>query len=132
MPRIVPAADPRPADGHVAVLAWQANDGSLGDQIELTAADVTLGCDPEAVDIIIEAPGISRLHARIRRTATEEYWLYDEGSATGTFLNYERLALAPKLLQHNDLMQLGQVTLRFRLELSARSEIETGHSQNVE
>ena len=124
VPRIVPAADPRPADGHVAVLVWQAKDGSLGDQIELTAADVTLGCDPEAVDIIIEAPGISRLHARIRRTATEEYWLYDEGSAAGTFLNYERLALAPKMLQHNDLVQLGQVTLRFRLELPAQGEGE--------
>ncbi len=124
VPRIVPAAESRPADGHVAVLAWQAKDGSLGDQIELTAADVTLGCDPEAVDIIIEAPGISRLHARIRRTATEEYWLYDEGSAAGTFLNYERLALAPKMLQHNDLVQLGQVTLRFRLELPAQGEGE--------
>jgi len=117
VPRIVPAADPRPNDGHVAVLAWQATDGSLGDQIELAAADVTLGSDAEAVDIIIDAPGVSRLHARIRRTAAEEYWLYDEGSAAGTFLNYERLALAPKLLQHNDVVQLGQVTLRFRLEL---------------
>jgi len=119
VPRIVPAADPRPNDGHVAVLAWQATDGSLGDQIELAAADVTLGSDAEAVDIIIDAPGVSRLHARIRRTAAEEYWLYDEGSAAGTFLNYERLALAPKLLQHNDVVQLGQVTLRFRLELPA-------------
>jgi hypothetical protein len=118
--RIVPAADPRPADGHVAVLTWQAADGSYGEQIELTTADVTIGRDAEAVDIIIEEPSISRLHARIRRAANGQYWLYDEGSTAGTFLNYERLALAPKPLQHNDVVQLGRVTLRFRLELPAQ------------
>ena len=132
VPRIVPAADPRPTDGHVAVLAWQATDGSLGDQIELAAADVTLGSDAEAVDIIIDAPGVSRLHARIRRTAAEEYWLYDEGSAAGTFLNYERLALAPKLLQHNDVVQLGQVTLRFRLELPTWGEMNVNRPRDAE
>ena len=119
VPQIVPAAEAQPVDGHVAVLAWQGTDGSLGDQIELTAADVTLGRDPEAVDIIIDEPSISRLHARIRRATNGEYWLYDEGSVAGTFLNYERLALAPKLLQHNDVVQLGRVTLRFRLGLPA-------------
>jgi len=132
VPRIVPAADPRPTDSHVAVLAWQATDGSLGEQIELAAADVTLGSDPEAVDIIIDAPGVSRLHARIRRTAAEEYWLYDEGSAAGTFLNYERLALAPKLLQHNDVVQLGQVTLRFRLELPTWGETTVNRPRDAE
>mgnify|MGYP001249996050 CR=1 FL=1 len=119
MPRVVAATEPRPADGHAAMLAWQAADGTLGDQIELTAADVTIGRDPEAVDIIIDEPSVSRLHARIRRSTSGEYWLYDEGSAAGTFLNYERLALAPKPLQHNDVVQLGRVTLRFRLELLA-------------
>ncbi len=132
VPRIVPAAGPRPTDGHVAVLAWQATDGSLGDQIELAAADVTLGRDPEAVDIIIDAPGVSRLHARIRRTAAEEYWLYDEGSAAGTFLNYERLALAPKMLHHNDVVQLGQVTLRFRLELPTWGGMDADRPRDAE
>lgn len=121
-PRIVAAVEPPPADGHVAVLVWQPDDGLPGEQIELTAADVTIGRDPEAVDIIIDDPGISRLHARIRRAATGEYWLYDEGSAAGTALNYERLGLAPKQLQHNDVVQLGRVTLRFRLELPRIAE----------
>jgi hypothetical protein len=128
---IVAAADPLPADGHVAVLVWQAGDGSYSEQIELTMADVTIGRDQEAVDIIIDEPSISRLHARIRRTATEEYWLYDEGSAAGTFLNYERLGLAPRQLQHNDVVQLGRVTLRFRLEL-ARPDIRAANNRPTE
>lgn len=121
-PRIVPAAEPPPADDHVAVLVWQPDGRRPSEQIELTVADVTLGRDPEAVDIIIDDPGISRLHARIRRTATGEYWLYDEGSEAGTALNYERLGLAPRQLQHNDVVQLGRVTLRFRLELPRKVE----------
>ncbi|MCA9865607.1 MAG: FHA domain-containing protein, partial [Anaerolineales bacterium] len=114
---IIAAEDAAPDDGHVAVLSWQPDDGGMGEQIELTAADVTIGRDDTAVDIIVDAPSISRLHARIRRTAEGEYWLYDEGSEAGTFLNYERLGLAPRPLQHNDVVQLGRVTLRFRLEL---------------
>lgn len=116
MPRIIPAAGPPPGD-HVAVLEWQDDSGSPGDQIVLVAADVTFGSDPDAVDVVIDDPGVSRLHARVRRAANNEFWLYDEGSIAGTFLNYERLGLAPRLLQHNDVIQFGRVTLRFRLEL---------------
>jgi hypothetical protein len=119
--RIVPAAAP-PPDDHVAVLAL------AGEAIELTAADVTIGRDPAAVDVVIDAPGISRLHARIRRDAEGNYWLYDEGSEQGTFLNYERLGLAPRRLQHNDVVQLGPVGVRFRLELPDDGQQTTDYS----
>lgn len=113
-PRIIPTA--RPADDrHVAVLEWVS--AAQGDAIELRTPDVTLGREPEAVDIVLDDPGVSRLHARIRRAGSGEYWLYDEGSIQGTFLNHERLGLAPRPLEHGDLVQLGRVTLRFRLEL---------------
>jgi predicted component of type VI protein secretion system len=118
-PRIIPAAGP-PDDRHVAVLEWAT--GADADPIELTAADVTLGREAEAVEIILEDPSVSRLHARIRRNQAGEYWLFDEGSESGTFLNHERLGLAPRQLQHNDLIQLGRVTLRFRLELAGGRE----------
>jgi hypothetical protein len=115
IPKIIPASGPPPDDRHVAVLN-RGDDGDA-DQIELAAADVTLGREADAVEILIDDPSVSRLHARIRRNATGDYWLYDEGSITGTFLNYERLGLAPRRLQHGDVVQLGRVTLRFRLEL---------------
>ena len=117
IPRVVPASAP-PPDDHVAVLAL-ADD--TGEAIALTAADVTIGRDPAAVDVVLDAPGVSRLHARIRRDAAGEYWLYDEGSEQGTYLNYDRLGLAPRRLQHNDVVQLGALGLRFRLELRGES-----------
>jgi hypothetical protein len=117
MPKIVPAPGPPADDRHVAVLAWADDDGNIIGRIELAAADVTLGREPEEVDIVLDDPSISRLHARVRRNAAGEYWLYDEGSIMGTFLNYERLGLAPRRMHHGDVVQLGRVTLRFRLEL---------------
>ncbi len=127
IPRIIPAAGPPPDDRHVAVLVW--SDEAVGtDRIELVAADVTLGRDPDDVDIVMDDPTISRLHARIRRNAAGEFWLYDEGSIEGTFLNYARLGLAPRRLHHNDVVQLGRVTLRFRLELPRPPEDETAES----
>lgn len=125
MPRVVPASTPPPAD-HVAVLALA---GDTGEAIELTAADVTLGRGPAAVDVVLDAPGVSRLHARIRRDAAGEYWLYDEGSEQGTFLNYDRLGLAPRRLQHNDVVQLGALGLRFRLELRETPDEATPAAQ---
>ncbi len=121
LPKITPASGPPADDRHVAVLAWLNDAGEIADQIDLTAADVTLGREPDEVDVVIEDPSISRLHARIRRNQAGEHWLFDEGSIMGTYLNYERLGLAPRQLQHGDVVQLGRVTLRFRLELPSQA-----------
>ncbi len=115
-PRIIPATD-RADDRHVAVLERLTAEGHAAEAIELTAADVTLGREAAAVEIVLDDPSVSRLHARIRRNQAGEYWLFDEGSVQGTALNFEPLGLAPRLLQHNDVIQLGRVALRFRLEL---------------
>ena len=112
-----PAASPPrpPARGEfVPLLEWV--EGDRREQIELLADNVTLGREPDEVDIVLAGPGVARLHARIRRDDSGQYWLYDEGSATGTFLNHEPLGLAPRALQDGDTVQLGRLTLRFRLE----------------
>ncbi len=113
-PLAAPLPRPAPRGEYVAVLEWA--EGDRREQIELLADNVTLGREPDAVDIVLDDPGVSRLHARIRRDDDGQYWLYDEGSAAGTFLNHEALGLAPRPLQHGDTVQLGRLTLRFRLE----------------
>jgi len=110
------APPPRPAarGEFVPLLEWA--EGDRREQIELLADNVTLGREPNEVDIVLADAGVSRLHARIRRDDGGQYWLYDEGSATGTFLNHEPLGLAPRPLQDGDTVQLGRLSLRFRLE----------------
>jgi len=82
--------------------------------VRLRKENVTLGRDTRAAQIALPDASVSRLHARIR-WRNGAYWLYDEGSERGTFLNFERLGLAPRRLQDGDEIQIGRVRLRFRL-----------------
>jgi hypothetical protein len=116
-----PPAAADPADRHAPVLVWELPGGG-SERVELPATDVTIGREPGEVDIVLDDPSVSRLHARVRRTAEDEYWLYDEGSILGTFLNHERLGLAPRRVQHGDAIQIGRLTLYFRLELARPAE----------
>lgn len=84
------------------------------EHVTLPGANVLLGRDPDQVDIPLADSSVARLHARIRRR-NGEYWLYDEGSASGTFLNFERLGLAPQPLATGDEIRLGRIRLRFYL-----------------
>jgi hypothetical protein len=122
-PAAAPPPPPPPREGQVAVLEWAAEaEDAPAEAIELLGDNVTLGSEPDAVDIVLAGPDVSRLHARIRRDGEGRYWLYDEGSSAGTFLNYEQLGLAPRPLQHGDVIQLGRVALRFRLVEVARGD----------
>jgi HAD superfamily hydrolase (TIGR01509 family) len=86
------------------------------DAIEISGNNMTIGKDEELADIVISHPSLSLLHARIRHQHQEDdYWLFDEGSTEGTYLNYERLGLAPRSLQDRDVVQFGTVSYRFRL-----------------
>jgi hypothetical protein len=87
--------------------------------IPLAEDDMTIGRDPKLVAIPLADRSISRLHARIRRRKGE-YWLYDEGSATGTYLNFNRIGLAPHMLQEGDEVHIGRVHMRFHQSLPAR------------
>lgn len=129
---VTPAVATRPPDRHVPYLEWRDTTDVVTRRVELPANDVTLGSAEDAVDIVVTDPSVSPLHARIRRTDGDEYWLYDEGSVMGTSLNYERLGLAPRQMQHGDVVQLGRVTLRFVLELPPRSALTSATAEGSE
>ena len=76
--------------------------------------NMAIGRDLEVAQIVFGDSSVSRLHARIRRR-NGRYYLYDEGSASGTFLNHERLGLSPRQLQNGDEIRLGRLHLRFQL-----------------
>ncbi|MCA9946518.1 MAG: FHA domain-containing protein, partial [Anaerolineales bacterium] len=76
--------------------------------------NMAIGRDLEVAQIVFGDSSVSRLHARIRKR-NGRYWLYDEGSASGTFLNHDRLGLSPKQLKDGDEIRLGRLLLRFQL-----------------
>lgn len=122
---IPPAARGPASDMQIAYLErLDAGGVPTGEQLLITQSslpgpttfyNVTIGRDPTAVDFVLEDAGVSRLHARIHGSASEGYWLHDEGSAGGTYLNFERLGLAPRRLEHGDVVQFGRLMFRFVL-----------------
>ena len=81
----------------------------VGDQgtFTLVAGDNVLGRD-ESVEVVLDVPGISRRHARIRVTEREAT-LEDLDSKNGTFVGEQRVA-GPRLLREGDPVRLGKRT----------------------
>jgi hypothetical protein len=104
----------RSSDGLVLVAALESLSGGQGESIPVRGENVTVGSQAQNAQIVLEDASVSRLHARIRRQ-DHEYWLFDEGGSEGTYLNYERLGLAPQKLSDGDIVQFGKATYRFRL-----------------
>jgi hypothetical protein len=82
--------------------------------IPLVGSNVALGRDPNLVQIPFNDRSVSRLHARIMEN-DGVYRLYDEGSASGTYLNYERIGLTPKVINDKDDLHFGRVHLQFHI-----------------
>jgi len=82
--------------------------------IPLVGGNVALGRDPNLVQIPFNDRSVSRLHARIMESGGV-YRLYDEGSASGTYLNYERIGLTPRVINNKDDLHFGRVHLRFHI-----------------
>jgi ABC transport system ATP-binding/permease protein len=70
---------------------------------------VVIGRAPE-VDIRLDAPGVSRRHASLRKTA-EQYILEDLNSLNGTFVNDQ--PIQSRVLQDGDLIGIGKFLLVF-------------------
>jgi len=77
----------------------------------LAQANITVGSGEDVV-LMVDDESVAPLHARIRRR-NGRYYLYDEGSPAGTFRNYEKLGMAPHLLEEGDTIQMGNHTFTF-------------------
>jgi DNA-binding winged helix-turn-helix (wHTH) protein len=93
-------------------LVWETR------QIPLAAGENVLGRAPDA-DVWIDAPGVSRHHARIRVDGAVAT-LQDLGSKNGTYLHGDRVA-APARLEDGDLIRLGSVVITFKIPPPAGS-----------
>lgn len=69
-----------------------------------------LGRGPQC-QLVIPDPAVSRVHARLFY-AQGRWYIQDQGSRSGTFINDRRISRAP--LQHNDTVRLGRSSFVFR------------------
>ena len=112
-----------PADSSIApsVATLESISPESGEVLILDGSNITIGRDEHSAQIILQDASISRLHARIRRQ-DQTFWLFDEGSAEGIYLNYDRMGLAPRELHDGDTIQFGKLVFRFVLRSSADDE----------
>jgi DNA-binding winged helix-turn-helix (wHTH) protein len=92
--------------------------------IPLSPGENVLGRD-EDVSLRIDAPSVSRRHARIVVSLAEPATVADLGSKNGSWLNGRRLDDQPTPLRNGDALRLGKVELIF---LDAK---EKGSTQTV-
>jgi hypothetical protein len=104
----------RESDDIVLIASLETFEDGDGGIYALEGDNVAIGSEARRVQIFLNDGSVNRLHARIRKQE-QEYWLFDEGSFEGTYLNYERLALAPQRLRDGDVVQFGKVKFRFCL-----------------
>ncbi len=83
--------------------------------IPITERELTFGTDPTRASRLLDDPSVSPLHATLWRDESGEFYLRDEKSVAGTWVNYEPLGSQTCRLRHGDILHIGQVSYRFLL-----------------
>lgn len=86
--------------------------------IELVGDNLKLGRDETLVQIVLNDRSVSRLHARITEESDGIFMIHDEGSTSGTWVNYAQVPLAGQRVSHGDVINLGRIQLRFNIRTS--------------
>jgi hypothetical protein len=89
------------------------DDGTPGPPIRVQARSLYIGRDAARAQIVFADPSVSRLHARLVEEGDGVYMLHDEGSASGTFVNDERVDLQPRRLKSGDVIEFGRQRVIF-------------------
>jgi hypothetical protein len=135
--KVDPSAGGRPeSDPTFAIMPGFASSQSTGAYLEavenapehvnlipLSGNNVAIGRDPKVSQITFNDRSVSRLHARILESHGS-YRIYDEGSTSGTYVNYQRIGLTPRVLSNRDEVHVGRVHLRFHLVLPPEEKDE--------
>jgi hypothetical protein len=102
----------------------EAEKGGNPAPIPLTVERIIFGRDPFKAGIVLKAPSVEPVHARLEREGAT-YRLSDAGSVAGTWVNYTPISQEGTLLEHGDLIHIGRVGFRFTLPASIRKPTVT-------
>jgi pSer/pThr/pTyr-binding forkhead associated (FHA) protein/Mg-chelatase subunit ChlD len=105
-------ADMRPAGATLLPILDDA--GTPGTPIPIHSQSVTIGRDPARAQVVFSDRSVSRLHARLVEEADGVFVLHDEGSASGTYVNGERVDMQPRVLKDGDSIEFGRQKVTFQ------------------
>ncbi len=87
--------------------------------IDLPTGSTRLGRDPSLVHKVVADRHVSRYHCRITQDAQGGFHIWDEGSASGTYVQGKRIEMSGRQLQSGDIIGIGPVRYRFELLTAA-------------
>ena len=74
---------------------------------------VLIGKFSQAVDVVLDAPTVSRIHAKIQKSG-DYYYLSDLNSKNGTYINNSSVTIGEECLLHDgDEVKFADLTFRF-------------------
>jgi hypothetical protein len=97
-----------------------AGEETVFEDFELLANRILIGSSPDN-QLVLDAPDIDPAHASLE-LRHDRWILQDLGAPGGTAVNGIPIA-GPYYLQHNDLIELGSIKLKFR-EFEPQAEVE--------
>lgn len=109
---------PRPGaqNAPARLVALDENEQPItGGAIPLSRQEITFGADPRRATQVLESPTVDPLHARLFRDAGDIFYLADQDSIAGTWINYAPVTSNGARLEHGDLIHIGKVVFRFEL-----------------
>lgn len=87
---------------------------STGQITEIKDGALTIGRRNGKVDVILQHPSVSRIHAHIYTDDLGQYWVVDNEATNGVLVNGVRISpLEPVALSSGDELQIGEELLRF-------------------
>ncbi|ADU31792.1 FHA domain-containing protein [Evansella cellulosilytica] len=102
-------------DGNTSVLRPFLCNSNTSERFTISKNTYGIGRDPNNADLTLNNKAIGRIHAKIF-TYDSEYFLKDNGSKNGTYVNGERLQPLEKVkIKHEDKIKFANESFVFRL-----------------
>ena len=93
----------------------ESDESTSENPISIDSNEITLGSDRNMAVLAIDDPTVEGLHARLVRNDDGTFTLIDEGSVSGTWINYTQVSPKGTSLQHGDMIHIGRVAFQFKL-----------------
>ncbi len=81
--------------------------------VPLQQQELKIGRDQKQATLILNSKAIEMIHATITRNKDGDYWIADNRTAAGTWINYAPVTFEGVLLTHGDLVHFGKFSYRF-------------------
>jgi hypothetical protein len=114
--RRIKRGKPKPPEPPAEAYAVLEKLGGAEGKIDITAPDVIIGRDPQSAAIVLDDPSVSARHGRIVRMGDGLPWVFDLGSAAGSWKNFEEVPPEGASLREGDRLNFGRAAFRVRLK----------------